>query len=74
MKLETLLEAAMDCKVETRQRAWKLRETVASGDTHPHKKTKCACTVEAHEFTRKRLKSTLPRNHEDHIAEKGSIL
>ena len=29
------------------------------------------CIVEAHESTRKRLESTLPRNHEDHIAEKG---
>ena len=29
-----------------------------------------ACIVEAHESTRKRLESTLPRDHEDHIAEK----
>ena len=28
--------------------------------------------VEAHESTRRRLESTLPRSHEDHIAEKGS--
>ena len=27
--------------------------------------------MEAHESTRKRLESSLPRNHEDHIAEKG---
>ena len=49
-----------------------LRETVANGDTHPHKKTAYACIVEAHESIRKRLESTLPRNHDDHIAEKGS--
>ena len=27
--------------------------------------------MEAHESTRKRLESALPRNHDDHIAEKG---
>ena len=30
-----------------------------------------ACIVEARESTRKRLEATLPRNHEDHIADKG---
>ena len=70
-KLETPLEAAMPCKMETRQRFKELRETVASGNTHPHKKTKCACIVEAHESTGKRLESTLPRNLDDRIAEKG---
>ena len=59
--------------METRKRFLELRETVASGDTHPHKKTMYACIVEAHESTRKRLQSTLPRNHDDHIAEKGFI-
>ena len=34
-------------------------------------KTKHACIVEAHESTRKRLESTLPRSHEDHMAERG---
>ena len=29
------------------------------------------CIVEAHESTRQRLESSLPRNHEDHIAGKG---
>ena len=55
----------------TRKRCKELRETVASGDTHPHKKTKFACIVEAHESTRKRLESTPPRNHDDHSAERG---
>ena len=53
-----------------RKRARKPQETVASGSTDPNKKTKYACIVEAHESTRKRLESTLPSNHEDHIAEK----
>ena len=69
--LEVPVEAAMPCKMVTRKRARKLRKTVASGDTHPHKKTKYACIVEAHESTRKRLESTPPRNRDDHIAEKG---
>ena len=30
-----------------------------------------ACIVEAHESTRKRLESTLPKDHEDRIAGKG---
>ena len=33
-------------------------------------KTKHACIVEAHESTRKRLESTLPRSHEDHMVHK----
>ena len=33
-------------------------------------KTKHACIVEAPEFWRKRLESTLPRSHEDHMAER----
>ena len=70
-KLETPLKAAMPCKMVTKKRLKELRETVSSGDTHPHKKTKYACIVEAHESTRKRLESTLPRNHNDRIAEKG---
>ena len=38
-KLETPMEAATPCKMETRERFKDLLETVASGDTHPHKKT-----------------------------------
>ena len=33
-------------------------------------KTKYACIVEAHESTRHRLQSSLPKNHEDHTAGK----
>ena len=70
-KMETPLEAAMPCKMETRKRFKKLRQTAASGNTHRHKKTTYACIVEAHESERKRLESTLPRNNDDHIAKKG---
>ena len=33
-------------------------------------KTKQACIVEAHDSTRQRLESSLPKDHEDHIAGK----
>ena len=66
-----MCDAAMPCKMGTRKRLEELRETVASGDTHPHKITKYSCIVEAHGCTRTSLKSTLPRNHDDHIGEKG---
>ena len=68
-ELEVPMEAAMPCKMETRKRARKPQETVASESTDSRKK-KYACIVEAHESTRKRLESTLPRNHEDHITDK----
>ena len=68
--LEVPMEADLQCKMVTRKRAWTSRETAASEKTNPHKKTKYAYIVEAHASTRKRLKSTLPRNPEDHIAEK----
>ena len=55
-KLEIPMGATMPCKMMTRRRLRKLWETVTS---------------EAHESTRKRLESTRPRTHEDHIAEKG---
>ena len=70
-KLEIPMEAAVPCKMMTRRRLRKLWETVTSENTNPHKKTKCVNIVEVHESTRKRLESTPPRTHEDHIAEKG---
>ena len=60
----------MLCKIEARKRARKIRETVASENTNSRKKTKYACIVEAHGSTTKRVESTLPRNHEDHMTEK----
>ena len=61
----------MPWKMGERKRFEEQRETVAIGDIHPHKKTKYACIVETHESARKRLESTLPRNHDEHIAEQG---
>ena len=60
--------------METRKRAWKLRESVASENTNPRKKTRYACIVKPRESKRKRVESSLPRNREDHIAERGLIL
>ena len=65
-KLEVPMEAAVPCKMVTRKRARKQQETVASENINTHKKTKYACIVEAHESTRNRLESTLPRNHGSH--------
>ena len=61
-KLE--LPAAMPFEMETRKRARKPQESVASGRTEPNKKSKYACIIEAHESTRKLLEYALPRNHE----------
>ena len=47
------------------------KSTIASETSASNKKTKHGINVETHESTRKRLESTPPRNHEDHIAEKG---
>ena len=44
----------------------KTNETVKN----PRKKLD-ACIVDTHESTRKRLQSSLPKDHEDHIAGKG---
>ena len=51
-KLELPMEAAMPCKLKTYQ----YRETCGGSD---NRKSKHACTVEAHESTEKRMKVTL---------------
>ena len=49
----------------------KLRDAASESDeSNKIQKTKHRCIVEAHESTRNRLESTLPKDHEDHIAEK----
>ena len=63
-KSEVPMPAAMPCKI----RGGKYRETCRNPDAS---KTKYACIVEADEGTRKRLKGTLHKDHEDHIAGKG---
>ena len=62
----------MLCKMETQKRSKKLLETASESDeSNKIQKTKLACIVEAHESTRRRLEPTPPKDHEDHIAEKG---
>ena len=70
-KLEVPLEAAMPCKKEQRS-IWSFRKLKRGvmNSTRFHKQ-KHACIVEAHEPTRKRLESSLPKIREDHIAGKG---
>ena len=46
--LEVSVQLAMICKMETRKRAWKLREIVAGQSTNSYKEIKYACIVEAH--------------------------
>ena len=60
----------MPCKMGVKERPNKLRETA-----RPKNPTKRhACIVQTHESTWKRLESTLPKDREDHIAEKGYSL
>ena len=71
-KLEILMEAAMPCKTGSKKGLKKLWETASETDeSNKIPKTKHACIVKAHESTRKRLDSILPKDHEDHIAGKG---
>ena len=68
------MEAAMPCKLRTKKRSNKSRRTdVETKGSNKIQKTKHACIVEADESTRKRFESTLPKDHEDHIARKGPI-
>ena len=55
------------CLAKTRGREY--RETCSASAT---RKTKYACIVEADESTRKRLGGTSNKDHEDHIAGKGT--
>ena len=71
-KLEIQMEATMPCKLRTKKRSNKSRGTDdETKGSNKIQKTKHACIVEAHESNRKRFESTLPKDHEDHIAEKG---
>ena len=60
----------MPCKRRTKKH-FGFQETEAkSGEFIKIPKTKHACIVEAYESTRQRLESSLPTDHEDHIAGK----
>ena len=64
--------AAMPSKKRTKNRTG-FQETEAKSceSNKIPKKTRHACIVEAHEFTRQCLESSLPKDHEDPIAGKG---
>ena len=72
-KLEVPMDAAMPCKKGTTKQL-PFQETEAkSCESNKIPKTKHACIVEAHESTRQRLESSLPKDREDHIAVKNTI-
>ena len=68
-KLEIPMEAAMRGMLGTKKKS-RVTDDETKG-SNKILKTKQACIVEAHESTRKRLESSLTKDHEDHIAEKG---
>ena len=71
-KLEVPTESAVPCELKAKQHPDKLLETDSvTRRSNKIQETKHACIAEAHESTRKRLESTLPMDHKDHIAEKG---
>ena len=73
-KLEVLVETAVALQdMVTRKRAREPQEIVANESTDSSKKTKYACIVEAHESTRRRLESTLPRTMRITSLQKGLI-
>ena len=64
-KLEWTVESDMPCKVENLRRG-------ACDENKPNtRRSGCACIVEAHESTRKRLEKTQPKDHEDRSGEKA---
>ena len=71
--LEIPIEAAVPCKLRTTKRPSKVLETDSDtrGSNNNIPKTKHVYIVEGHESARKRLEFTLPKDHEDHIVEKG---
>ena len=70
-KLEVPVEAAIPCKKGTKNRSSFQETETKSYESNNIPKTNHTCIVEAHESTRQRLESSLPNDHEDHIAGKG---
>ena len=66
-KLKVPMDAAMPCKKGTKKHETEAR----SCESNKIPNIKHACVVEAHVCTRQHLESTLPKDHEDHIAEQG---
>ena len=65
------LEAAMPCEKETKKHLGHQETVARSDESNKIEMTNPASIVESHESTRKRLESSLPKNHEDRIAGKG---
>ena len=70
-KLEVPMDAAMPCKKGTKKHFPFQEAEAKSCESSKIPKTKHACIVEPHESTRQSLESSLPKDHEDHIAGKG---
>ena len=68
---EVPMEAAIFCKIGTKEHFGFQEGEEKSDEINKIPKTKQACFVEVHESTKKRSEPTLPKYHEDHIAEKG---
>ena len=71
-KSEIPTEAAMPCKLRTKRRSPASRTTDDRNHRFQQNPKDTACIVEAHEFTRRRLESTLPKDYEDHITQSGA--
>ena len=61
----------MPCMKGTKKRSSFQETEATSGESNKIPETKHACIVEAHESTRLRVESSLPKDHEDHIAGRG---
>ena len=64
-KLETPMTPAMPCKTCKKSKHGETRSKTNDF------KSKFACILEASESTRMRMEESLPKYHEDHVAEKG---
>ena len=61
----------MPCKKGAISQASSSETGAKNDESGKGSKTQYDCIVEAHEFTRQRLESSLPKHHDDHIASKG---
>ena len=70
---ETIKKASRRVEVQGNEKSSKLivNGSEKSRIWQDFKKTNYACIVEAHEFTRQCSESSLPKHHDDHIADKG---
>ena len=68
--LEPPMEVAIPCKMGTKKHSGLQEAEAKSDESNMIQKTTQADIVEAHESTRKRLRSTPTKYHEDNTAEK----